>query len=284
MANTFGRPFARQTGTDRWLRWSLSLSDKVASVFSFSAIVGYTLDFHGYFFRDEKLVIGVEALKAFVSAKAWPLALAAVTLIWFMRYKSAVRNEMEIIFSCFSKLNPLPDWGALLGSRYVPLMAILLTLTFLLLGALVERISLYALVVLVINIMDVRGNSVIRRNLTRFFLDNRYVPLPDDPSGEFVLRRRAAAEGYWIARPQIERIGLIMIVMVIAILLSTPAALAEIAPAIGALPGKEAAYILVMITILANTATMAIWRKSRDDILFAVERDEADALERRVAR
>lgn len=267
---------------DRQLRWSLALSDRIASVFSFSAIVAYTLGIHTHFFPGGRSVTELDAVRAFLLEKGWPLALAAVTLIWVMRYKSAVRNELEILLGCFSRLNPLPEWEALLGSRYVPLLSIGLTATFLLLGALVDRIELYALVVLIINILDVRGNSVIRRNLTRFFMDGRFMPLPDDPSREFVLRRRAVAEAYWIARPQIERIGLVMIAMVVAILLSVSDAISNLLPWLGPELRKQLAYCVVIVTVLVNTATMALWRRSRDVDLRDIDADEARALEERV--
>jgi len=275
----------RSQGMEIELRQAYGLVDKITSIFSFSAIIAYILDFRKPFTGVSLSPLTLQAVQEIalnfldlIQASAWPLCLALVTLIWLLRYKTANRNELEIIVGCFSRLVPLPEWNALHGSKIVRWLARGLILIFLLLAALVNQIELYAIVVYLWAIGDLLGNASIQRNIMLLFRDKRYDPPPDDPTRDLILRRRAVAESYWIGRPQLVRITIMLAVVSCAIMLTGSILTAE-------LPHKrEIAYVIIMGAILVNTTIMAAWRQSRDADLANINEDERALLRARASQ
>lgn len=273
----------RPTSTDDVLREAHGLVDKITSFLSFSFIAGYALSVHrirdGIDFSSlspQSAHILAANTSKFVDEMLLPLLLALVTLIWLLRYKAASRNEIGILIRCFSSSIPLPEWKKLHGSRITRLLARGLTLVFLLLAFLVVRIELYAMAVYIWAIGDLLGNSAIQRNILMLFGDPRYIPPPDDPLRDIVLRRRAVAIGYWVERPQLVRITIFLAVIGGAVLLLGSTYATDVPFR------REAAYVLVMLAILVNTTTMGVWRHARDIDLRNIEADEMDLKESRV--
>lgn len=275
----------RSQAMDIELRQAYGLVDRITSIFSFSAIIAYVLDFKRLFTGGSLIPFTLQTAQAIalnfldlIRTSAWPLCLALVTLIWLLRYKTASRNELEIIVSCFSRLVSLPEWSALHGSKIARWLARGLILIFLALAALVKHIELYAIIVYLWAIGDLLGNASIQRNIMLLFRDKRYDPPPDDPTRDLILRRRAVAESYWIGRPQLVRITILLAVVGCAIMLTGSILTAEI-------PHKrEIAYIIIMIAILVNTTAMAVWRRSRDDDLGNINDDEMALLKARAGQ
>ncbi|MDP2618824.1 MAG: hypothetical protein Q8P46_01380 [Hyphomicrobiales bacterium] len=201
--------------------------------------------------------------------------LALFTFVWYFLYKRAVRNEIEIVTRLYSKFNPPHDWESMIGRSWAPILAVLMTLTFIALAWFIDRIQIYCVILMLMGIQDVRGNSFVRRNLAKHFIDQRYVPLDSDLHKPFIMRRREIAEEYWINRPHIERIGL----MIVGFMLAFLAAISE--QVIGIKVWKEVPYLIVIFTIFANEVTMVRWRRLRDKALETVDLEQEHADRRR---
>jgi len=199
------------------------------------------------------------------------IMLSVATVIWYLRYIHAVRNEMDVLVRFYSKFNPPENWQSILGSRWVPFLAIGITLGFIALAYFVDRLDLYCIVMLILNVLDIRGNSMLRLNLTRHFADPDYHPLEGDFYRPFINRRREVAAEYWIYRPQVERIGIMMIATMIAFMLVSPQGV------FGFTVTKWLPYSIIVLVIVGNELTMARWRIVRDKALHAIEVDEEEA-------
>ncbi|MFZ1502602.1 MAG: hypothetical protein WAS50_05565, partial [Nitrospira sp.] len=73
-----------------------------------------------------------------------------------------------------------------------------------------------------------------------------------EPDKDFIMRRRAIAEDYWVNKPQLERIGMFMIATSVAFL------------GVGASIWIGWSYLLLITAILLNEITMYRWRKQRN--------------------
>ena len=229
----------------------------------------YILDINAYVAGREGFLGKLEGFREFLSGSYLPFILALCTLIWYSIYRSAVRNEMEILFELFSQINPPRNWQETTGLSQVPVLAVAIPATFLALAASVKLVPVYCLIMLGLNILDIRGNSVLRQMMTQMFLDPSLAPPKDDPAGDFVARRRAVAEEYWIARPQIERIGLMMIANGLALVLSS----GGLDKLLGfeVWPGIPIAIVIGAIAV--NEVVIHRWRWARDAKLAMIKAD-----------
>ena len=187
---------------------------------------------------------------------------------------SSTREQFETRWELLLTRFPIQttsELGGYLGKNIIPVLSVGITVTFLALAWFIDNIKMYCLILLLLNVFDIRGNNVLRQNLVKHFSDERFIPLDSDLHKPFIMRRRAAAEDYWINKPQLERIGLFMIAAAGAFLLSVSDAAFNVKLWVGY------AYLLVMAAITANEVTMRRWRLQRNAVLNKIDADEARA-------
>lgn len=260
------------------LQFHISISEKIIALGLFSVLAGKKLELEKYFGRVELASVTnlidtsiLQGLQLFVVEKGLVALLALFTTVWYFLYARAVRNEMGIIVDTFSRFNPPHDWEQVVGRNIIPLLSVGITVTFLALAWFIDNIRVYCLILLVMNVLDIRGNNVLRQNLVKHFADERFIPADTDLHKEFILRRRAAAEEYWINKPQLERIGMFMIATVGAFLVSVSDAV------FGVPVWQGLAYGLLFVSIISNEVVMHRWRRQRNAVLDRISDDEAQA-------
>lgn len=223
-------------------------------------------------------------LSAFLLANAFPMALFVFTALWYGWYAATVRKELGIIATLFGRLRPPREYAALQGGGSVPALAIGLTVCFIGLAWFCDNLAVYCVVVLVLNALDLQGNITIRRNLRAFFNDDTLRPLDAD-AAPFIARRRRIAEVYWLERWQLQRIVIMMIANVVALVvwlapeifrMSLPAPLEAVRAPL--------AHGIVIGLILWNQWLLTGWRAVRDTDLRQVNLDELRAEAERYAR
>ncbi len=278
MFNIFRRAMGRKgNSVEENLRLNKSTAQSVGTVGFFLAVAGYRLDL------KQALPNGF-SIDAMLTAAFWkgvaqvaagqPLLVTLIAAIgvWFYLYMHAVNTEMEILRSLYSDDNLPNDWEKTHGRRRIRAIALAVPLTFYALVLAAAHLPVLCAVLLLMNIVDAHANNILRRNLAKHFSDRRYDPPPTDWRAPFILRRRAVAVDYWINRPQIERIGAMMMGTALVIVLI----------ALGAQSGirvPDWLPVLVIVGVIAaNEVTMDIWRTARDRRLEAIDDDE-DAFE-----
>lgn len=280
MIKTFWEKFfgSANDSFEERIRKNHGISERFTVNVLLSVATYYSLGINEYVSKDKTAWENLQGLREFLEKDYLAFALAAFTLIWFTIYRNAVKSEMEILFRLFSQINPPKGWEDLVGIKQAPLLAIAIPSTFLALAASVKIVPLYCIILIVLNFLDTRGNSIIRQLITRMFLDARLAPPSDDPTREFIERRRAAAEEYWVARPQVERIGLMMIANGIALVIASGAMNQYLTFELW--PGLP--HLIIMTSVLINEAVIRGWRLVRDDKLTAIRKDfDAFTSERR---
>ncbi|MFO1241632.1 MAG: hypothetical protein U1E36_00270 [Rickettsiales bacterium] len=270
--------------TEEWLRFNMSMSDAIIAAVFFSAIFFKKLKLKEYFGSDapEDIATGLldkhtplEAVLLYLHDMGHIAALAGFTFLWYFLYKQAVHKEIGIAANLFSRFNPPHDWKKMIGYEWVPFISIGLTVAFIGLAWYVDKIQVYILIVLITNVIDIRGNSVVRQTLIHHFADPAYLPLEADLHKEFIMRRRAVAEEYWIKKPQLERIGLMIIGNVAAFVALFSEQIFGVALPI------QIPYAMVVFVIAANEIIMFRWRKERDKAINKIEDDEEEANRKR---
>ena len=258
------------------IRFQIGISNTIIASGLFTIICVEKLQLIKYFGTDEALELAKQTIEPDFLDKLLKFSqdmwlttfLALFTFAWYIFYRKAVNNEMDIIVQLYSRFKPPHDWENVVGRQWFPFLAIFLTVAFLGLAWFVDRIEIYCVVLVIINVLDIRGNTVIRQNLSKHFADERYLPSDSDLHKPFIMRRRAIAEEYWIRKPQLERIGLMMIAYMLAFLTIYSKDI------IGVPIWKEISYAIVMVTIFFNEMTMIRWRRERDNELEKVELDQ----------
>ena len=206
-----------------------------------------------------------DILPGFLSDR-WPDILFALFIMgWFFLYRAAVKSEMQILVSLYSRINPPHNWEKTIGARLIPLLSIGLTIAFFGLALTVDHLPYFCLIMLVLSMQDAMGNNILRKNIVRHFLKPEFDPHQSDLLSPFIKERRAVALEYWVWKPQIERVSLMMFGTLVAFLIATENSLLgyEIWP--------YAANIIIMAIIIANEATMSKWRVERDLALEDIE-------------
>lgn len=260
--------FRKWTSTDvqERLQARLEISSTILSIAAFFPIFYYKLDLSIYFGADDPVDIikGVterefmQNIMRFMSDRWHVASLALITFVWFYRYRGAVHNEIMLLSNLFPDYCKPDKWDNVSGRKIIPLLSAGLTVAFLFLAWYVDEIRIYVVIVVILNVMDIRGNTLVRVNLTKFSNNPRYQPREDDPHKQAILQRRLVAAKYRIERPQLERIGIMMAVIMLAFLLKA-------APDIFPIPLPSwLAYPLVISAILANEVVMWKWRRQRD--------------------
>ena len=258
------------------LRRSLGISNAMVSIGFFGFVIGSKLDLFGYLDADKPLKDNLDLLITLILDKDWILLLAFTTWILFIRYTKAVKYELEILLSLFSRYNSPSNWETLIGANHVSLMSFAITGTFIALAWFVDQIQIFCLILLGLNFLDIHGNAMVRHNITKYFADPRYIPLDNDLHKPFIMRRRAVAEEYWIQNPQLERIALMMIAFIVAIMFS----ISE--PLFGIKVHQGVPYSVVIITIIMNEYTMSKWRMIRNEKLNEINTEQLESDRQRI--
>ncbi len=285
MIDIFRKIFRRRSGekVESNLRLSLSVSNFIVSAGLFSMILNEKLETSQYFGKYER----VEFLNWVITRDFWHqivlflidkwllLAVSFFIFIWFLLYRRAARNETDILVALYSRINPPPDWERTIGRKWVPVLSIGITCAFLVMAWFVDKIEILCIVMLFLNVMDTTGNNLVRRNLVQHFRNPDFVPPDSDDEKQFIMQRRKIAEDYWVWKPQIERIGLMMIGVFIAFLLATSDRV------FGLRVWEELPYAVLILIIVANEITMGRWRIERDTRLEEVDLRQTEAERRR---
>ena len=111
-----------------------------------------------------------------ISENIYVTALLALTIIWFLKYSYAVRTEMEIISKLFPHSKKPYGWGNLKERLVIPILSAGLTISFIFLISTVDHIEAYCLIVIILNLFDMIGNSTIQKNLYTHFMDEHFFP------------------------------------------------------------------------------------------------------------
>lgn len=263
----------------------MGISDFIISAGLFSLILNNKLEIENYFgsinIVDFLFSLSTTSfwfqISVFLSEKWLLLLFSLFIFVWFLTYKRAVKNEMKIIVSLYSSFKPPHDWEKTIGKKWIPILSVGITGAFLGMVWSVDNIQLFCAITLFLNVLDVRGNNIVRQNLIRHFKDPKFIPTDIDPYKKFIMKRREIAEDYWIWKPQIERIGLMMMGVVAAFIAAS-------SEKIFAVPiWDEVPYFMLIIVISANEITMMKWRIKRDGGLIAIDQQQESEERERTA-
>lgn len=272
MLNIIRGFFKKKTSVEDNLKHYIGLSESLTALGLFGFIFQKKLQVDIYFgdkgIRPDRLADTNfwQLFKHFLHDKWVELLFALFILAWFFLYRTAVKAEMEVLVKLYSRINPPHDWERTIGKRMIPLLSVGLTLAFLGLAWTMDQLEFFCMIMLFLNIQDAYGNNLLRKNLLRHFLDSRYKPHETDLHAPFIMDRRKVALDYWVWRPQLERIGFMMIGVIFAFLASVSERV------YGLEIWKSFPYFIIMIIIFCNEMVMGGWRIKRD-----VELEEIDA-------
>lgn len=249
----------------------MSFSENLVALGFFGFIFNWKLNVSAYFgevglnvtrLADEEFW---NALPRFFIEQWVEVIFALFIMGWFFLYRVAVKSEMQILVTLYSRINPPHDWEKTIGAKMIPILSIGLTVAFFGLAITMDYLPLFCLIMLVLNMQDALGNNLLRKNMVRHFLKPEFDPHKSDLLTPFIKERRAVALEYWVWKPQIERVSLMMFGTILAFLAAT----AE--PVFGILIWPQTAYFIIMAVIVANEATMSKWRIERDIALEMIE-------------
>ncbi len=269
----------QRTSVEDNLKFYMGFSENLIALGFFGFIFNWKLDIKDYFGEAGVNAGRVmdrtfwDALPVFISERWVDIVFALFILLWFFLYRLAVKSEVQILVSLYSRINPPHNWERMIGARMVPLLSVGLTIAFFGLASTMDYLPLFCLIMLVLSMQDAMGNNILRKNIVRHFLKPEFDPHESDLHGPFIKERRAVALEYWVWKPQIERVSLMMFGTLIAFLAAT----AE--PVFGISVWSHAPNFIIIAVIVANEATMSKWRIERDLALEDIDAKQ-DELER----
>jgi len=270
------------------LRRASNLSDWLISTGLFAIVaqwaLGYPGVFEGFDFDDfDHSLLIFAATNYWFLAEQWPgIFLAFALYFWLWSYRAHTLNEMDILDGLYPEGQSPTDWEKVTNKRYVKALAVGIVVVFVLLAALLNYPSLFALAMLALSCQDIFGNEIMRENLRRIFAEFDCDLPDDDPRCALHLGRQAAALRYWLGYPHLLRIACMMVATVLVLALTVlSASFPEHLAGIGmsAAKIKIIATLALIIIILTNELVMHRWRAARDEELLSVEIafDEAQA-------
>lgn len=257
------------------LKAQVDLGLSVFVVFSFGSVFYSKLKVSSYFgpldltyngFLNFILYIGTyfsKGLLALVSDEPILLCMALITFIWYWSYKDAVKTEIDVLSSLFSNELKPTDYNKVTGKRWLPFISIGIVLCFLTMAASIDNPQRYIIIMLLLAILDLRGNTTLRDNLTRYLFDARFHP--SGAGAEKILEKREVAADYWIRHPHCERIGLYMIIAIGASLVENSQGI------FGVTFWPSIPYMLIMAAIVTNETIIHVWRYRRDKALGKID-------------
>jgi hypothetical protein len=241
---------------------------------SFSAI---------YVYRLEAAVLRPESLSELQSPAfwgkvltfavgRWPQVLLATTIfLWFIIYRNAVKNEIKIVSDLFSKSNMPYDLSGMADREGLWILQYGLVAGFLALAFFVTNIVIMSVFLLFLNLLDLRANGMVRQNVEKYLADPATAPPEADLHRPFILRRREVARNYYIGRNHFDRIFMVVMINVAALLTATSS------PVFGVRSWDWVPHVLVVAGIAVNEVRILNWRLDRDARLAAIDRDEMAA-------
>jgi hypothetical protein len=278
MFNIFRRAVGKRgNSVEENLRWNKNVAQSVGTFGLFLIVAGYQLDLkralpNGFSVEEMLKPQFWQAVAGIAAGQPVLVALIVTIGVWFYLYLNAVGAELDILRSLYSDDNLPHDWERTHGRRRIRVIALMVPVTFYALVLAADNRPVFCAILLLMNVVDAHANNILRRNLAKHFSDPRYDPPPTDWRAPFILRRRAVAADYWINRPQVERIGAMMMGTAVVVALS-------------ALSGQGGYVVPDWVTVgviigivVANEVTMDFWRTQRDRRLDAIQDDE-DAFE-----
>ncbi|HYH22428.1 MAG TPA: hypothetical protein VD995_27785 [Azospirillum sp.] len=279
-----GAVFGGGGRAERWLLKLIDVSDVIFGIISFSIIVNVKLEIGEYF--GWVIKSGIDVARGgwliqqitnfawvFIYDKGYVVILSVVTVVWYVRYRGAVKNEYNILLEIYLKAKIPMQVRDLEGANYIPLLSIGLALGFVMMGFVVDNVQVFCIVAICINVLDLRGNILIIRNMNKFLSLEEYKPAEGDPIAPYVYRRRVVADKYWVRRPQLERVGVLLICNCGAFLIS------GLSDSLGTAASEYLAVLMASSSILGNEALMASWRHIRDKEFAEIDREEERFLE-----
>lgn len=262
------------------LKTLVSRSDSIGSWVAFWTIAAWSLGaFHtfsspAYYFdylleNSYELMVDriMSDLRPFLEG-AWDLFLLAIaTRWWFGRYRRAVGNEIVILDRLFPLWAP-DDWDRVTGSSIVVFLSVGITVVFLLMAASLQILTVYAFLMLLLWSMDLVGNQNLCVNLQKYLNDSR-ARLPNGyPYLATTNQRRKIAEEYWLEKPQLARVVvLILCTMIVFLLLLSGDAYGFNVP-------RFVPVFILISMILVNEWIMTKWRAVRTEALAEVREAE----------
>jgi len=278
---------SRDEDAERALERYIEKSQKPLGLISFTAIFTYKLDLAKYFsgtsvqeaIRRAAIKISsgdIDPLKSFLLDHGIETFLAVVTYLWWYQFNTAVKNEKKLIADTYTKMNIRKRVGSIIGYRLIPYIGVGATLTFLLLAFFIDNLPMYCVFMIMLNMIDIWGNNTVRTNMTEDFWKKKFAPPEGDPHRAYVVRRAEVLEEYWIKKPQLQRIGLMMICASSALIVSFSEQVAGVYVPV-TLP-----YLIVITCILVNGHVMRSWRKVRDDALRVIDFEEDQEFGKRI--
>lgn len=270
------------------LRRASNLSDWLISTGLFTIVaqwaLGYPGVFEGFDFDDlDRSLLIFAATNYWFLLEQWPGIFLAVTLyFWLWSYRAHTLNEMDILDGLYPEGQSPTDWEKVTNKRFVKVLAVGIVVVFVLLAALLNYPSLFALAMLALSCQDIFGNEILRENLRRIFAEFDCDLPDDDPRCALHLGRQAAARRYWLVRPHLLRIACMMVATLLVLALTVlPVSFPDHLASIGmtAATINNIATLALVVIILANELVMHRWRAARDEDLLSVEItfDEAQA-------
>lgn len=263
------------------LRRASNLSDWLISTGLFTLIaqwaLGYNDDFRKAF--DLSDIAGsfwrvLETFLPFLQREWSGIILALALYFWFWSYRTHTNAEMDILDGLYPEGQSPANWDKVTNKRFITVLAVGIVVVFMLLAALLKHPTLFALIMVALSCQDIFGNEILRDNLRRIFAEFRCDLPEDDPRCALHAGRQATARHYWLDRPQLLRIALMMSATVLVLALtqlpaSFPAQLASIG--LTEERTKTIATLALAAIIVGNELVMRGWRKVRDEELLTVE-------------
>lgn len=262
-------------------------SNRIATLVSFWVIAQWSLGFPETLTefsvfdlsvnRESLMQTGQNLLAASwqLVVREWPyIILAVFTYWWFSNYRNAVEHEIGIVDAIFHKSRKPKSWQKVSGRTLYSVLSVLIVITFLALAAALHRLELYCTIVMGLWLQDTLGNASIRHNLRQYLDDDTYHLPPDHPDAPFFERKREIARHYWLEKPHLERIALMIFLTVVVLMLTISE---ELGLAIQLHP--IFATGLMSAVILANELTMKGWRQTRDADILEAETDHHARIE-----
>ena len=242
-------------------QWALGYNAEISKAFNPSDIVG-------------SLRCIIDASYQFVLMEWSGLTLALALYFWFWSYRTHTSNEMDILDGLYPEGQAPANWDKVTNKRFIHVLAVGIVVVFMLLAALLKQPPLFALIMLVLSCQDIFANEILRDNLRRIFSEFRCDLPEDDPRCALHAGRQVAARHYWLDRPQLLRIALMMSATVLVLALTQlPASFPAQSMNIGLTDDrmKVIAALLLAGIIIGNELVMRAWRKVRDEELLTVE-------------
>ena len=206
----------------------------------------------------------------FLSEK-WPeVILALVIMRWFRNYRTAVENELNVLSHLFHASKRPNDWDKVTGKNLIQILSVVMVLTFVSMSAFLAFLPILFVIVLAMWVQDVLGNSTLQKNLRSHLANPDYQLEKDHRDFEYYERYQQIAKEYWLEKPQLERIVVLVFMTVLGLLMSISEQL------FGLKIHNSFPIAVLVFNIIGNEVTMRTWREERDASIAELKRDQED--------